>query len=261
MQAIPSGAWVVVADGTHARLFQNIGEKDVLQLRQADVWTPENVEDSAGTAEDGASDATIVEVDETLFARQLAQRLNAEALDHAFDHLFLVADPSTLGEMRPRLHVEALGAITGDGKNSRLYKALTDKNLSTGVFTGPFLTRDPALFFTFIPLAPGAKHEEVEKIAFEEMERVKKDGVTETELQTAIAKNIADAAFQRDGSFAIAGNLNECIAAGDWTLFYSLEDAMRKVTVADIQRVANTYLDQDQSTTGWFIPLLPPAKK
>ena len=154
-----------------------------------------------------------------------------------------------------------LGAITGDGKNSRLYKALTDKNLSTGVFTGPFLTRDPALFFTFIPLAPGAKHEEVEKIAFEEIERVKKDGVTDTELQAAIAKNIADAAFQRDGSFAIAGNLNECIAAGDWTLFYSLEDAVRKVTVADIQRVANKYLDQDQSTTGWFIPLLPPAKK
>ena len=157
--------------------------------------------------------------------------------------------------------ITLLGAITGDGKNSRLYKALTDKNLSTGVFTGPFLTRDPALFFTFIPLAPGAKHEDVEKIAFEEIERVKKDGVTDTELQAAIAKNIADATFQRDGSFAVAGNLNECIAAGDWTLFYSLEDAVRKVTVADIQRVANKYLDQDQSTTGWFIPLLPAAKK
>ena len=25
--------------------------------------------------------------------------------------------------------------------------------------------------------------------------------------------------------------------------------------------VANKYLDQDQSTTGWFIPMLPPAKK
>ena len=124
MQAIPSGAWVVVADGTHARLFQNIGEKDVLQLRQADVWTPENVEASAGTAEDGASDATIVQVDETLFARQLAQRLNAEALDHAFDHLFLVADPSTLGEMRPRLHVEATRRLCGE-----LAKTLTNSSL------------------------------------------------------------------------------------------------------------------------------------
>ena len=157
--------------------------------------------------------------------------------------------------------VTLLGAIAGDGKNSRLYKALTDKNLSTGVFTGPFLTRDPGLFFTFIPLAPGAKHEEVEKIAFEEIERVKKDGVTATELEAAVAKNLADAAFQRDGSFAVAGNLNECIAAGDWTLFYRLEENVKKVTVADIQRVANQYLNADQSTTGWFIPLVPGAKK
>ncbi|MSU49095.1 MAG: insulinase family protein [Opitutus sp.] len=157
--------------------------------------------------------------------------------------------------------VTLLGAIAGDGKNSRLYKALTDKNLSTGVFTGPFLTRDPGLFFTFIPLAPGAKHEEVEKIAFEEIERIKKDGVTEIELQAAVAKNLADAAFQRDGSFAVAGNLNECIAAGDWTLFYRLEENVQKVTVADIQRVANQYLNADQSTTGWFIPLVPAANK
>ena len=157
--------------------------------------------------------------------------------------------------------VTLLGAIAGDGKNSRLYKALTDKNLSTGVFTGPFLTRDPGLFFTFIPLAPGAKHEEVEKIAFEEIERIKKDGVTATELEAAVAKNLADAAFQRDGSFAVAGNLNECIAAGDWTLFYRLEENVKKVTVADIQRVANQYLNADQSTTGWFIPLVPGAKK
>ena len=154
-----------------------------------------------------------------------------------------------------------LGAIIGDGKNSRLYKALTDKNLSTGVFTGPFLTRDPGLFFTFIPLAPGAKHEEVERIAFEEIEVVKKDGVTATELEAAIAKNLADAAFQRDGSFAVAGNLNECIAAGDWTLFYKLEEAVQKVTVADIKRVANEYLNADQSTTGWFIPIKPEGKK
>ena len=157
--------------------------------------------------------------------------------------------------------ITLLGAILGDGKNSRLYRTLTDKNLSTGVFTGPFTTHDPSLYFTFIPLAPGAKHEEVEKIAMQEIERLKKDGVTETELQAAVAKALADAAFQRDGSFAIAGNLNEYIAVGDWTLYYTLEDAIRKVTLADIRRVANLYLNTDQSTTGWFIPLLPPAPK
>ncbi len=147
-----------------------------------------------------------------------------------------------------------LSAILTDGKNSRLYKSITDKNLSTGVQAFLGFNHDPTIHIIFIPLAPGAKHEEVEKIAVDEIERLKKDGVTEVELQAAIAKTLADAAFQRDGSFAIAGNLNECIAAGDWSLFYHLEDATKKVTAADIQRVANKYLNVDQSTTGWFIP-------
>ena len=152
-----------------------------------------------------------------------------------------------------------LGSILGDGKNSRLYRELTDKNLSTGVFTGPFALRDPSLHFTFIPLAPGATHEQVEKIAVDEIEKLKQHGVTATEVQAAIAKALADSAYQRDGSFAIAGKINEFIAAGDWTLYVTLDEALQKVTPADVLRVANKYLNVDQSTTGWFIPQTPAA--
>ncbi len=152
-----------------------------------------------------------------------------------------------------------LGSILGDGKNSRLYRELTDKNLSTGVFTGPFALRDPSLHFTFIPLAPGASHEQVEKIAVDEVEKLKQHGVTATEVQAAIAKALADSAYQRDGSFAIAGKINEFIAAGDWTLYVTLDEALQQVTPADVLRVANKYLNVDQSTTGWFIPQTPSA--
>ncbi len=154
-----------------------------------------------------------------------------------------------------------LSAILTDGKNSRLYKAITDKNLSTGVQSFAGFNHDTSMHIIFVPLAPGAKHDDVEKIAVEEIERLKKDGVTETELQAAIAKTLADAAFQRDGSFAIAGNLNECIAVGDWSLFYNLEAATKKVTVADVKRVANEFMNLDQSTTGWFVPTQPGAAK
>jgi zinc protease len=152
-----------------------------------------------------------------------------------------------------------LGSILGDGKNSRLYRELTDKNLSTGVFTGPFALRDPSLHFTFIPLAPGASHEQVEKIAVDEIEKLKQHGVTATEVQAAIAKTLADSAYQRDGSFAIAGKINEFIAAGDWTLYVTLDEALQKVTPVEVLRVANKYLNVDQSTTGWFIPQAPAA--
>ncbi|MBP8285905.1 MAG: insulinase family protein, partial [Rhodoferax sp.] len=150
-----------------------------------------------------------------------------------------------------------LSAVLTDGKNSRLYKVLTDKNLTTGVSGFPGFNADPSLHLLFLPMAPGASHEQVEKIALEEIERLKKEGVSEAELQAAIAKSLASTAFDRDGSFAIAGNLNEAIAAGDWSLYYSIDEAVRKVTQSDIQRVARQYFNEDQSTTGWFVPTNP----
>ena len=150
--------------------------------------------------------------------------------------------------------VQLMSAILTDGKNSRLYKAITNKNLSTGVEGELGIFHDTSMHIVFAPLAPGAKHQEVEAIIVAEIERLKKDGVTETELKAAAAKTAADAAYKLDGSFGIAGNLNEYIAAGDWSLFYGLDEAAKKVTAADIQRVANKYLIEDSSTTGWFIP-------
>jgi len=157
--------------------------------------------------------------------------------------------------------VTVLSLILADGKNSRFYKAITDQSLSTGVSGFPFPTHDPSLHFTFIPLAPGATHEQVEKLAIEQIEKLKQDGVTDAEVQAAIAKYLADAAFQRDGTFAIADNINTAIAVGDWTMYYRFDEGVKKVTAADVQRVAQKYFNVDQSTTGWFVPLTPAAAK
>ncbi len=157
----------------------------------------------------------------------------------------------------PALAIASL--ILTDGKNSRLYRALTDKNLSTGAQSFVGFNHDPSLMIAFVPLAPGATHEQVEKISLEEIEKLANEGVTDAEVNAAVAKWLADSAYQRDGSFSIAGNLNECIAAGDWTLYYSLDDAVQKVTPADVQRVVRDYFNVDTSTIGWFIPLNPEA--
>ncbi|MEN9373913.1 MAG: hypothetical protein RIR79_1465 [Pseudomonadota bacterium] len=147
-----------------------------------------------------------------------------------------------------------MSAILADGKNSRLYQTITNKNLATNVEADAGIFRDTSLHTVFAPLAPNVKHEEVERLILQEIERLKKDGATESELQAAKAKNAADSAFKLDGSFGIAGQLNEFIAAGDWTLFYQLDESINKVTLADVQRVAQKYLQEDSSTTGWFVP-------
>jgi zinc protease len=152
----------------------------------------------------------------------------------------------------PALNV--LSVILAHGKNSRLYKALTDKKLTLGVSAYAGFNRDPSLELVTASLSPGASKEEVETITLSEIEKIKKDGVSEAELQAALAKMKAGVAFQRDGSYVIAGSLAENIAAGDWTTFYSLVESTMAVTTADVRRVANKYLNVDQSTTGWYLP-------
>ena len=157
--------------------------------------------------------------------------------------------------------ITVLSAILTDGKNSRLYKSITDQSLSTGVSGFAFTTHDPSLHFTFIPLTPGTTHDAVEKIAVEQIEKLKQDGVTDAEVQAAVAKYLAASAFQRDGTYAIASNINDAIAVGDWALYYNFDDAVRKVTAAEVQRVARKYFNVEQSTTGWFVPLVTAASK
>jgi len=154
--------------------------------------------------------------------------------------------------------LQVLGAILTSGKNSRLYRALTDANLTTSVFADIGFFRDPSLTTVYASLAPGAKHDEVEKIALAELARVKTDGVTADEVSSAVNQLLASSAYARDGAFAIASNLNEYISSGDWTRYITLDDDIAQVTAADVKRIANDYLNEDQSTTGWFIPILAP---
>ena len=125
MQKIPTGTWVVVADGTHARLFHNIGKHDTLQLKQDDLVKPDSVDEQGqGPSGHRPPDATPEQTDEATFAKQLVHRLNAAALKQEFEHLFLIADPTTLGEIRPQLHSETSKRITGE-----LAKTLTNSSL------------------------------------------------------------------------------------------------------------------------------------
>ena len=160
--------------------------------------------------------------------------------------------PAALHKDQAALRV--LNVILSVGKNSRGYRALTDKNLTTDVSGDVGFFHDPSLYFLYASLAPGSTHEQVEKIILDEIERVKKEGVTDGEVADAIARMLAASSYARDGSFAIASKLNEFIAAGDWTLYVNGDDALKSVTAAEVKRVANTYLQEDKRTTGWFIP-------
>ncbi len=149
---------------------------------------------------------------------------------------------------------QILSRILGGGKSGRLYKKIVDKGLATRVSMWDFPFRDNGLFITYAFLTPDTKHEEVEKIILDEYELLKKKGVTNEEIARVKGQILAEQAYSRDGSYSIASNLNEAIATGDWTYYTNYLEDINKVTKADIKRIVETYLIEDKSTTGYFIP-------
>ena len=123
MDKIPADALVVVADGESARVFRNVGKDGVLSLQQQELLTAKHFGDDSPSGA-APTEQSPHEADEASFAKQLAHRLNHGALTNAYAHLVLVADPQTLGQMRPQLHKETLQRMHGE-----LAKTLTNSSV------------------------------------------------------------------------------------------------------------------------------------
>ncbi|MEZ7843646.1 MAG: pitrilysin family protein, partial [Opitutales bacterium] len=144
--------------------------------------------------------------------------------------------------------------IVGADKTGRLYRALEDQGKASSTFTYAPQLRDPSLFTLGAYLTAEATHEETEAIILNEIKKLIGGGVTVDELARAKSVIQANTVYGRDGPYAIADQINEAIAMGDWTNYVNLPKAIQNVTAKEIKRVAAKYFIRNHSTTGWFVP-------
>jgi zinc protease len=161
--------------------------------------------------------------------------------------------PNGLSSDQPAIAV--MDSILSGGKDSRLYRTLVDKGFALSASARADSFHDMSLHFMTANLAPGTTQSQAEKALLEQIELIKTQGVTAEEVAQARQQYRAQRAYRLDGTDSVVDELNEWIATGDWTEFVRFSDAVEKVTPADVQRVAKTYLNEDQSTTGWFVPV------
>lgn len=113
MEKIPEGTLVVVADGEGARVFRNVGDEQNIRLKQEDLLELMNANDE-GPAGSSPTEQTGKQQDEATFSKQIAHRLNEGALKNLYMHLVLIADPQSLGRIRPLLHKETQQRLLGE---------------------------------------------------------------------------------------------------------------------------------------------------
>jgi len=149
----------------------------------------------------------------------------------------------------------AWGGARGLGRSSRLYRALVDGEIATSVSASFELTLDPYLFAVDATLRNGVEPARAEATILHELERIQHEGVPEEELARTKRQLHAQVVYSLEGvtnqGFAL-GFMD--LVARDPAAWQTFPEALQQVTAEDIQRVAKTYLVENQRTAGWFIP-------
>ncbi|HIN01040.1 MAG TPA: insulinase family protein, partial [Deltaproteobacteria bacterium] len=165
-----------------------------------------------------------------------------------------IAHKSPNGLNNDTYALQVLSKILGGGKSSRLYRKIVDKGLATSLFMWDFPFKDNGLFATYVFMTPDTDHGEIEQLVLDEYDNIKLNGIKNDEIKRAKAQIRSEMAFSRDGSYSIASALNEAIAIGDWKFYTTYSAKISAVTAEDIKNAANKYLQENLSTTGYFIP-------
>jgi zinc protease len=93
-----------------------------------------------------------------------------------------------------------------------------------------------------------------------QLEGVARKPITEAELARAKATLLSDIDNTVNNAQSLAIALSEAIAKGDWRLFFLQRDRIEALTVADVQRVAQHYLQSNNRTLGQFVPTAKPQR-
>lgn len=101
---LPTGSYVAVADGTKFQLYRSSGTEQEPSLNIVDLPTSDEAAHNAGQGD------TPRQNEEAGHAASVAAALNTAVLSNKIKSLVVIADPSTLGEMR-KLYHKALSAV------------------------------------------------------------------------------------------------------------------------------------------------------
>ncbi|MBK6295476.1 MAG: insulinase family protein [Rhodoferax sp.] len=156
--------------------------------------------------------------------------------------------------------ISALNLILGDTPSGRLHQRIVEKQLAAGAFSFSQGLQDPGFTLLGLSLAPGQDLDKARQAMLDTIESLGTEPVTQQELDRAKLKYLTnwDLRFTNPEQVGVA--LSESIAQGDWRLFFLSRDKVRNLTLADVNRVATSYLLRDNRTLGTYIPTEKPTR-
>ena len=179
---------------------------------------------------------------------ELKHAANLPAFEEAY-HVPNIVSPDAYA-------LEIASEILSDGQSSRLYKKLVvEKQMVVDIGAGYDMTSfDPGLFVVSAQMRPGIKAADTQVEVEKELAAMRDAPVGAEELQKAKNLEQAQFVFGQDSVMREAEMLGVYEMLGDYRNVDKYLDGIDKVTAADVQRVAKTYLVATNMTEGVLVP-------
>ncbi len=151
--------------------------------------------------------------------------------------------------------LDVLSTILGDGRSSVFYRNIKDqKQLAFSISASNSGFRDDGIFYISANFTPG-NEKKLEDAIFEEIANIQKNGVTASQVK--LAKNIIerDTYYARESISNIAQEIGyTMVTTGDIKYYNDYLEGIKKVSEADVKRVANKYLGVQKSAVSIVLP-------
>jgi zinc protease len=169
-----------------------------------------------------------------------------QMLDEAF-HVPADAHPDSAS-------LSLLTSLLNERPAGLLYKRLVETKLAVSASVDLEAMYDPGFLMISVTLPKDGDLAAVRRELDAILQTVRGQDFPQEELERVRNDQLNGYERLLNSSPDVASNLSENAAVGDWRLLFWDRDLLKNVTVADVKRVANTYLIDSNLTVGTFIP-------
>lgn len=150
--------------------------------------------------------------------------------------------------------VQVLTQIMGDSETGRLHKEVVKNKLAANTFGFSFQLAEPGAMVFMAQVAKDKDLAQTEAAFLNTLENTLKAPITKEEVERSKVKLLKQIELSFNNSQSVTIGLTEWIGMGDWRLLFLNRDRLEKVTVEDVQRMADELLVNDNRTLGLFVP-------
>lgn len=157
--------------------------------------------------------------------------------------------------------LQVMDYIFSKGRSSRLYQALVETGLASDASGSTAHLADRGWYRIYATATSTESLDRLVKVLDEAIAKLQTQGVTPQELARAKAQLRAENLLRQRDITQLAMQLgDDQTTAGDYTWSDRYLAAVTQLSAADIQRVAQTYLQTSQRTLGFFQPTDSPER-